>query len=194
LNQRICPNCDVPLRPVTAHARSGYLLSLDQCGQCGGLWCDRWELYPIDACEVNRLDPVDQSAVLAPVATVKRELKCPCCHTPMQRFRDPLLPEDVHIERCPACEGIWLNRGELRRFKEKGAPASPQRSLPNSAIQELVRRYATNANWSTVSNLQSATSTETVSDEEDPEEIKGDVVRGVAWLALRVLMRLLLHI
>ena len=44
-----CPHCAVTMREVTAHARTGYGLLLDQCPRCGGIWCDRWELFPLDA-------------------------------------------------------------------------------------------------------------------------------------------------
>jgi len=46
---------------VIARAAPGSLIQLDQCGKCGGIWCDKWELYPIDGDEAERLDPLDQS-------------------------------------------------------------------------------------------------------------------------------------
>lgn len=188
-----CPNCDVALAPVTARARSGYLLALDQCPRCGGLWCDRWELFPLDAAEVDRLDPVDQQALWAPVATVKRDLKCPRCRTALQRFRDPLLPEDTRIERCAACEGMWLNRGELRRFKARRAVTTTPAAVPNAQLKALGQRYANAARWPTVSNLSNATSPPPPPDE-DPAAIKRELMWGAAWIGLRALLRLLLHI
>ena len=53
-----CPHCAVTMDQVTAHARSGYCLILDQCRRCGGIWCDRWELYPLDAYIQNNIRKV----------------------------------------------------------------------------------------------------------------------------------------
>ena len=42
-----CPQCDVSMRQVTARANPGSLIQLDQCAECGDIWCDKWELFPI---------------------------------------------------------------------------------------------------------------------------------------------------
>ena len=55
-----CPQCEVPMKPVTARANPGSLIELDQCDHCGGIWCDKWELFPIQADEAARLEPADQ--------------------------------------------------------------------------------------------------------------------------------------
>ena len=34
---------------------------------------------------------------------------CPTCHTPMQ----PRDRHGVRIDQCPACRGVWLDKGEL---------------------------------------------------------------------------------
>jgi hypothetical protein len=41
-----CPQCDVSMRQVTARANPGSLIQLEQCAECGGIWCDKWELFP----------------------------------------------------------------------------------------------------------------------------------------------------
>ncbi|MBI4516984.1 MAG: zf-TFIIB domain-containing protein [Deltaproteobacteria bacterium] len=192
MSEPSCPNCDVTLQPVAARARSGYLLALDQCPRCGGLWCDRWELFPVDGAEVARLDPVDQPTLWAPVAAVKREPKCPRCRIAMARFRDPLLPEDVRIERCRACEGMWLNRGELRRFKAARARPAPPLALPDGPIEQLAQHYGAGTAWPTIANLAQATNPPPPPDE--PPDLTPQLMQSAAWLALRALLRLLLHI
>ena len=56
----VARNANVPMKPVTARANPGSLIELDQCDQCGGIWCDKWELFPIQADEAARLEPADQ--------------------------------------------------------------------------------------------------------------------------------------
>jgi Zn-finger nucleic acid-binding protein len=36
-----CPQCASPMNEVKAEAITGYLIVLDQCPHCGGIWCDR---------------------------------------------------------------------------------------------------------------------------------------------------------
>jgi Zn-finger nucleic acid-binding protein len=187
-----CPNCDARLKAVSARARTGYLIALDQCPQCGGLWCDRFELFPIDAADVHTLDPLDQPALWAPVASVKRDLKCPRCRAALRRFHDPLLPADARIERCPACEGLWLNRGELRRFKQaRAAPASRPAPLSDAAIQQLAQRAAPVPASAPVACLAQVDRPSQVETEEPAAGI-GAWLRSAGWLILLALLRLLL--
>lgn len=184
-----CPNCDVRLKPVAARTRTGYLIALDQCQQCGGLWCDRFELFPIAADAVNALDPVDQPALWAPVASVKRDLKCPRCRTALRRFQDPLIPGDARIERCIACEGLWLNRGELRRFA--GARAAKRPVLSDAAIEQIAQRAAPPALSTPVATLGSVDQA-SQSDTDEPLSATAAFLRSAAWLVLLALLRLLL--
>jgi Zn-finger nucleic acid-binding protein len=120
-----------------AEATTGYLIVLDQCPRCGGIWCDRWELYPVTAEAAVRLDAVDKEALWHPTAAATVPLECPRCRACMRRFRDPVLPPDAHIERCPNCDGMWLNRGELRRFKcGDAAPIPAVEAVGDSTVTD----------------------------------------------------------
>jgi Zn-finger nucleic acid-binding protein len=113
-----CPQCEVPMKPVTARGNPGSLIELDQCGQCGGIWCDKWELFPIQADEAARLEPANQELLRVPVALVKKELFCPRCTARMSTVNDPSLGADVQFQRCFKCDAIWLNRGQFTRYKK----------------------------------------------------------------------------
>lgn len=112
-----CPQCEVPMKPVTARANPGSLIELDQCGQCGGIWCDKWELFPIQADEAARLEPADQEPIHMPLALMKKELFCPRCTARMSAVKEPSLGADVQFQRCFKCDAIWLNRGQFTRYK-----------------------------------------------------------------------------
>src|SRR3970040_1414302 len=88
------------MNPVTARANPGTLIQLDQCGKCGGIWCDKWVAAP------------------APAGPAAKTLYCPRCTAQLQACSDPMLPKDLQLRRCWRCDGIWLNRGELRRYKK----------------------------------------------------------------------------
>jgi Zn-finger nucleic acid-binding protein len=102
---------------VIARAAPGSLIQLDQCGKCGCIWCDKWELYPIDGDEAGRLDPLDQSLLRDKIRLAEKTLYCPRCADELDRFADPILPKEIQLRRCRHCDGSWLNRGQFRRYK-----------------------------------------------------------------------------
>ena len=192
------------MNEAKAEAKTGYLVILDQCPRCGGLWCDRWELYPVTAAAAERIDAVDQVALHHTTAAAGEPLECPRCRAHMFPFRDPSLPEDARIERCPNCDGMWLNRGELRRFKARvqasasvtGAAAAHVRPggrrLQDPELDRLTGRALDLKSWPTVSRLGDAFegSVQTAGEAELRDQLKADAL----WLVARTVLRLLLHV
>lgn len=178
------------MRGVTARARSGYAIALDQCPRCGGVWCDRWELFPLMPEEAARIDAVDERQFLAPTAPPRPPGRCPRCRVPLQPFRDASLPADARIERCPVCDGMWMNRGELARAKRR---ARPQRPLRSDALQRLAAAYGAAAKWSTVANLDAATYADD-GDDALRQEREASPWASAPWVVLRMLLRLLLRV
>lgn len=186
-----CPQCDDTLAPVKARARTGYLLALDQCTRCGGLWCDKWELFPIASQEVDRLDPVDRGALQRPTPRPPART-CPRCGIALRQFTDRLLPADVLIDRCPLCEGMWLNAGSLRRFDAHRRAGRPPKPMPKELIGVLGARCREPAKWSTVERLSDAV--DAPAPREDDGGLRDALWQGAAWIALRWLLRLLLRV
>jgi predicted Zn finger-like uncharacterized protein len=193
-----CPQCASPMNEVKAEAITGYLIVLDQCPRCGGIWCDRWELYPVTAAAAERLDGVDQAALWQLTAEADAQLECPRCRARMYRFHDPAIPPDARIERCPNCDGMWLNRGELRRFKERGAqlPGSAQAAESHSVSEPQLDHLTHQAlgdpqSWPTVRRLDDV---EAPKAEADAVEIGSELKSSAVWLIARAALRLLLHV
>lgn len=175
------------MQQVTAHARSGYGLLLDQCPRCGGIWCDRWELYPLDGGDAARLDPIDVQRLQAPTAIPSAPGRCPRCTSPLHPFRDPALPPNARIERCPTCDGMWLNRGELARFKTHAAGGR------RDPLPQLTGTLARTATWAQVSNLDAATYAADEPPADDRDSWLAWLRSAGPWLALTALLRLLLR-
>jgi uncharacterized protein len=59
-------------------------------------------------------------------------MKCPACST------DLLLSErqGIEIDYCPACRGVWLDRGELDKIIERSSALESPRSRPVEYHQE----------------------------------------------------------
>jgi Zn-finger nucleic acid-binding protein len=186
-----CPQCASEMKEVRAEASTGYLIALDQCPRCGGIWCDRWELFPITAAAAQRLDAADQKALWTPVASADAEpFACPRCRARMRPFHDPAVPSDARIERCPNCEGMWLNRGELWRLKQHAAPPSPLASATPAQVDRLTDRMTSGAQpLPTVRNLDSVF--DAVPDAQGSEDLRGEIAAGAIWLIIRAAVRLL---
>lgn len=186
-----CPYCLVPMREVSARARTGYLVLLDQCPRCGGVWCDRWELFPLAPEEAERIDAIDETRLGGPTTPVRAPGRCPRCTAPLQMFRDPLLPSDARIERCRVCDGMWMNRGELTRAKRRSAPT---RAPSAAAIAQLAGSVGAACTWSKVKNLDAATYACDPDDEDDSDDAAALAWSTAPWMILRALLRILLRV
>jgi uncharacterized protein len=60
-------------------------------------------------------------------------MKCPSCPDSILVMTDR---QNVEIDYCPACRGIWLDRGELDKLLEK---ASAVASTPTTLAADTVR-------------------------------------------------------
>ena len=184
-----CPACGSSMRAVTLRANPGTLIVLDQCPQCGGIWCDKWELYPTDPEEAERLDPLDEKLLRAGAHQDKRTLYCPRCKDTLQIFRDPLLPPIIQLERCERCEGIWLTRGQFRNYKRFQARSRREKLSNEDRIQRLARATYDPKSWV-------VTGTRGIfaypAGEIDNDDWPATTAKGAARLILQTLFRLAL--
>jgi Zn-finger nucleic acid-binding protein len=142
-----CPQCDVPMHEVTVRANPGSLIQLDQCRRCGGIWCDQWELFPLDADEAERLDSLDEKLLAAATAGAPKTLYCPRCTSKLARLKEPLLPQEIVLQRCLRCEGIWLNRGQMTRYKNYQRSTRLKKMAVASAVQKLPEACQNPKSW-----------------------------------------------
>jgi Zn-finger nucleic acid-binding protein len=112
-----CPNENAEMRPVKVESHYGQTVLLDQCPQCGGLWFDKMELYSPKAGEGEKIESINIDLLQSPSTIAGADLVCPLDHTKLVQFYDPYFPKDILIERCPLCEGFWLNRGEFTKYQ-----------------------------------------------------------------------------
>lgn len=112
-----CPNCQNPTKEVKVPSvNTGLFVKVDQCPNCGGLWFDRYEMYQIPEEEAHQIDFLDEKNLQKPTP-IKKDLFCPKDNLPLVRLVDANIPQDTFISRCRKCEGVWVNRGELIKYK-----------------------------------------------------------------------------
>jgi Zn-finger nucleic acid-binding protein len=186
-----CPQCDIAMKAVAVPADPGRLIELDQCGQCGGVWCDKWELFPVDPEEAERLDPVDQELLIRPTAGATKVLYCPRCTGALHQFKEPLLPADIHLLRCMHCDGIWLNRGELRRYKEFQKKTQLEKLGAEEIVHKIPALYQDPKSWVVTGTQGMLAYPQGYADE---KETVTETLSSGARLALQALVRLILGI
>jgi uncharacterized protein len=112
-----CPNCQTTFQEVQVKSRYGANIKINQCPNCGGIWCNSLDMSSIAPEEAEKIDELDIKK-LAESSPINKKLSCPQCHGELQHFKDENFPDQIKISFCPKCMAFWLNRGELAEFKE----------------------------------------------------------------------------
>ena len=193
----ICPNENVEMHPVRIESHYGQPIILGQCKGCGGIWFDESELFIAKQGEAEKIESLDLEILRAPSKIDKSILLCPGDQAELFRFNDRYFPKGIILERCPSCNGIWLNRGGFTKFqkvrqefkcpKEK----SPEDKKMEEDIERILASHQAGGNTDTLGKLGRFLSTpldrNTLLLLEHSETTKEE---GTANLALNVLMLL----
>lgn len=86
----------------------GRKVIIDQCPQCKSIWLDHSELAQLVGTKQD---------IPAFAKDSKASVLCPKCH--VDNLRNVIYSRDIVIMACPHCFGIWLDRGELIKIKER---------------------------------------------------------------------------
>jgi Zn-finger nucleic acid-binding protein len=113
-----CPNENTPMHQAVVPSHYGQKISIDQCGNCGGLWFDAFELYKIKQGEAQAIEAVDPEILRSPSEIDNPSLRCPRDQAKLFHYKDPTFPKSIVLMRCPTCQGFWLNRGEFTRYQD----------------------------------------------------------------------------
>ena len=186
-----CPRCQRDMREVTVQANPGQLIILDQCAQCGGIWCDKWELFPVQAEEAARIDPLDENLLRDRSDLTHKQLYCPRCTAELHVFAEPILPKEIQLQRCLRCDGIWLNRGQFRRYKEFQSRTRSEKLGVEAVIAKLPEVFQNPKAWV-------VTGTNGIyaypRGEEEPDDSVQRSISAAAKIILQSLLRLVMGI
>jgi len=124
-----CPSCGSEMQ--TKHESD---LSFDVCKSCDGIFLDKGELNDlaigmagdIEYCSIqNQIDPKVDS---------KPNRTCPKCDNQAMRKINLLRLSDVIFDFCPKCEGIFLDKNEIKQMN------SELRVLSGDGINDEIRK------------------------------------------------------
>lgn len=179
------------MNQVAARANPGSLIQLDQCGRCGGIWCDKWELFPVQPDEAARLELVDEKLLSTLTELGEKTLYCPRCTSKLEIFKDAVLPKDILLRRCSRCEGIWLNRGQLSRYKNHQKRIRLEKMGAEASVHKLPEVYQNPKSWVVTGTQGIFAYPQGAADE---EETIGQSLGGAFKLILQTLVRMVLGI
>lgn len=106
-----CPRCrgDLTTRQVGQ-------VEIDVCEACGGHWYDAGELE-----RIRQLAPPERPRGLPDpkpprwVDGAAEDVQCPRCRETLAAERYAY-SSDLVIDRCQACQGVWIDAGELEKM------------------------------------------------------------------------------
>jgi len=114
----LCPNDNTRMHSATVPSHYGQPVIIDQCGSCGGIWFDAFELYKVKQGEAASVEAVDPESLRTLSDIDEPTLLCPRDRTKLVQFDDPKFPREIILTRCPKCQGFWLNRGVFTQYQE----------------------------------------------------------------------------
>lgn len=133
-----CPACFIPMTRVEEESMHWCV-----CSQCLGAWIGvvqfvrrlRMDVAQCTSAEGAQGDtswattPLEELAAQVQQENRKKPLRCPQCEHEMRKDRyHPMIP--ITIDRCKACNSLWLDRGEMamlrRLYVEMMTSTDPQ--------------------------------------------------------------------
>lgn len=113
-----CPNCHTILSQIKVDSlNQGCFIVLEQCHSCGGVWLNQNELYQVPYQEAKDIETINLDSFDRNV-DINKILRCPKDSKILIELKDFNIPYHIHLLQCQRCGGMWLNRGEITKFKE----------------------------------------------------------------------------
>lgn len=112
---------------------------IDQCPRSGGHWLDHGELAQLANMDQAALDRVIREGEQAERLITDTSRLCPKDGTPLQQLRFPRF-NDLKLDVCPACGGIWLDARELSIALSLLNRPADDAPTPTGGVLSLIRR------------------------------------------------------
>jgi Zn-finger nucleic acid-binding protein len=112
MNPTICPKCAGSLEQVVCGG-----IEVDRCLYCKGIWFDSLEAEKLKAVQGSESLDIGNPETGSQLDKITAEVDCPRCECRMTRMVD-IDQYCIWYEKCPACNGVWLDAGEFTHFKD----------------------------------------------------------------------------
>jgi Zn-finger nucleic acid-binding protein len=121
-----CPKCRSATNQMTIEG-----VELDFCPTCKGMWFDKDEVAFLEELpdDVPDISEVEKDAR-------KTDYDCPRCGIKLEEMKF-MKVQDLLIDLCPQCKGIWLDEGELSKLEGIAAHIGDAKSKIIRACKQL---------------------------------------------------------
>lgn len=108
-----CPACGNELTTQNVNG-----INLNACAQgCGGVWLDWPELSKFDDVQDSGQEGLMIEKNERQIVNQSKRYSCPHCNDIVMARHFVSTPEDVLVDECPSCGGLWLNGDELDEIR-----------------------------------------------------------------------------
>jgi Zn-finger nucleic acid-binding protein len=108
-----CPVCSHEMTRVEVDG-----IGVDTCkGGCGGVWFDAFEFEKFDEAHEEAGACLLEIETADAVANGSDARSCPKCDAVVLAKHFYSVQNQVEINECPSCAGVWLDAGELNKIR-----------------------------------------------------------------------------
>ena len=108
----VCPKCSNPMETV----EYGTDIKVMRCTACCGLYCEQQTLHQLRDEWLSDTVLDTGSAAMGAKHNEMLDITCPGCSATMDRVQDDGQTH-ITLDICPACDGVFLDAGELTDIK-----------------------------------------------------------------------------
>ncbi len=113
----VCPKCRGCLEQVVWAG-----IEVDRCLNCKGIWFDSEEAEQLKTIKGSESLDIGDQAIGDQINQLTNDIRCPRCkNVKMTRLVD-IDEHCIWYEICPKCQGVWLDAGEFKNFKDNFKP------------------------------------------------------------------------
>lgn len=111
-----CPKCQQSLEQIVYAS-----IEVDRCLNCKGIWFDSLEADKLKTIQGSESLDIGDPQTGTEFNQSEGDINCPRCSAKMIRMVE-IDQHCIWYEKCPACQGIWLDAGEFKDFKNNFKP------------------------------------------------------------------------
>lgn len=104
-------NCPIENAELSAHTENG--IAFHFCGECHGMFFTKDELLGCLKAGQVQVEASEKPTIGYEITQKVIKRACPSCQS--ATMLDKLL-DDIAIDICPECKGVWLDAGELAKI------------------------------------------------------------------------------
>ena len=130
-----CPACGNQLKEMDVEG-----VTVDVCdGGCAGIWFDNFEIDKFDEPHEPAgalLDGIARNKSVTVNESQKR--KCPRCEDIVMMRHYFSIKQQVEVDECSSCAGIWLDYGELEKIRNLFETAEERERAGEAQIAQML--------------------------------------------------------